>query len=75
MSRVPDLIRKTEVERFFNRLETYLDRFDGYFGTPARIITDNSNMFVNVKYFQAFIEKAIEASYALPRGDKTPDAP
>lgn len=74
MSRVPDPFRKTEIERFFNRLEMYVDRHNGHFGKPARIYTDNSTEFLNVKYLVAFIEEAIEVQYKIPRKGKD-DAP
>jgi hypothetical protein len=74
MSRIPHPLLKAKVERFFNSLELHLGRLEGQAGAPARIYTDNSTEFVNVKYLAAFIEKAIELQYAIPRAGEDPDA-
>jgi hypothetical protein len=68
-----DPTHKAEIERFFTRLDRYVERHSGHFGKPARIYTDNSIEFRSVTYLTA-IEEAIEIQYKIPRKGKD-DAP
>lgn len=70
---IPSLTRKTEAERFFAKLERFVDGHDGQFGRPARIYTDGSIEFISVRYLTAFLDH-IEETRAMRLLDEGRDA-
>ncbi|MCG2665766.1 hypothetical protein ACFPFP_02330 [Bradyrhizobium sp. GCM10023182] len=66
---------KAKSERFFNKLERFIDDHDGRFGKPTRIYTDGSTEFISTRYLIAFLDQLEKAeARAKHHSDEGSDA-